>query len=271
MLVDPAGRRRLPQVAQDLAAAGDRVGRRPGAERVAQRCIVAATATRLCPPELASDSEAPCQIALFLEDSLYRDVRAAQEDVTSRPSSFVVSLCQRGIKSRHARAADTSLPGIQLLLVRYRRGRVAASEHGQADEDQCAQDAGNALAIISESISESAVRDRTRQFVECGLIVLMQKLNKRPAAVYRARVIALTCGMALSASARSRITAMDEGHARGFQATARSLKTARPVRRCAHRRYAQGARLMRASQRGFARKRSKRTRRNSHRRLACKN
>jgi tRNA(Arg) A34 adenosine deaminase TadA len=56
----------------------------------------------------------------------------------------------------------------------------------------------------------------------------MQKLNKRPAAG-RARGV-INCGMALSASARSRITAMDEGRMREiFEFTARSLKTARPL------------------------------------------
>ena len=56
----------------------------------------------------------------------------------------------------------------------------------------------------------------------------MQKLNKRPAAV-RARIV-ISCGMALSASARSRVTAMDEGRMREiFEFTARSFKTARPV------------------------------------------
>jgi tRNA(adenine34) deaminase len=56
----------------------------------------------------------------------------------------------------------------------------------------------------------------------------MQKLNIRPAAG-RARIV-INCGMALSASARSRITSMDEGRMREiFEFTARSLKTARPV------------------------------------------
>jgi tRNA(Arg) A34 adenosine deaminase TadA len=56
----------------------------------------------------------------------------------------------------------------------------------------------------------------------------MQKLNKGVAA--RAARIVINCGMALSASARSRITEMDEGRMREiFEFTARSLKTARPV------------------------------------------
>jgi tRNA(adenine34) deaminase len=56
----------------------------------------------------------------------------------------------------------------------------------------------------------------------------MQKLNKGVAA--RAARIVINCGMALSASARSRITEMDEGRMHEiFEFTARSLKTARPV------------------------------------------
>jgi tRNA(Arg) A34 adenosine deaminase TadA len=56
----------------------------------------------------------------------------------------------------------------------------------------------------------------------------MQKLNKRLAAGAACNVI--NCGMALSASARSRVTEMDEGRMREiFEFTARSLKTTRPV------------------------------------------
>jgi tRNA(adenine34) deaminase len=56
----------------------------------------------------------------------------------------------------------------------------------------------------------------------------MQKMNKRFAAV-PARIV-INCGMALSASARSRVTALDEVRMREiFEFTARSLKTARPV------------------------------------------
>jgi tRNA(Arg) A34 adenosine deaminase TadA len=56
----------------------------------------------------------------------------------------------------------------------------------------------------------------------------MQKLNKGVAAGAARSVI--NCGMALSASARSRVTAIDEGRMREiFEFTARSLKTARPV------------------------------------------
>jgi len=53
-------------------------------------------------------------------------------------------------------------------------------------------------------------------------------MNKRFAAV-PARIV-INCGMALSASARSRVTALDEVRMREiFEFTARSLKTARPV------------------------------------------
>jgi len=56
----------------------------------------------------------------------------------------------------------------------------------------------------------------------------MQKLNKGVAAD-RARNM-INCGMALSASATSRQTALDEGRMREiFEYTAHSLKTARPV------------------------------------------
>jgi tRNA(Arg) A34 adenosine deaminase TadA len=81
---------------------------------------------------------------------------------------------------------------------------------------------------MDESISESTVENSTRPFAECAQIVQMQKLNIRPAAG-RARIV-INCGMAFSASARSRVTAMDEGRMREiFEFTARSLKTARPV------------------------------------------
>jgi len=67
-----------------------------------------------------------------------------------------------------------------------------------------------------------------RSFAECGLIVAMQKLNKHPAAGRGCSVI--NCGMALSASANSRVTAMDEERMREiFEFTARTLATKRPV------------------------------------------
>jgi tRNA(Arg) A34 adenosine deaminase TadA len=63
---------------------------------------------------------------------------------------------------------------------------------------------------------------------ENGLIVPMRKLNKRPAAGRTHNVI--NCGMATSASAGSRVTALDEERMREiFEFTARTLKTARPV------------------------------------------
>jgi tRNA(Arg) A34 adenosine deaminase TadA len=56
----------------------------------------------------------------------------------------------------------------------------------------------------------------------------MQKLNKGVAAGPARNM--LNCGMALSASARPRAAAMDEGRMREiYEFTARSLKTARPV------------------------------------------
>jgi len=56
----------------------------------------------------------------------------------------------------------------------------------------------------------------------------MQKLNKGVAADGARNMI--NCGMALSASATSRLTALDEGRMREiFEFTARSLKTTRPV------------------------------------------
>ena len=56
----------------------------------------------------------------------------------------------------------------------------------------------------------------------------MQKLNQGSAAG-RARDV-INCGMALSARARSRVTAVDEERMREiYEFTARSLKTARPV------------------------------------------
>jgi hypothetical protein len=55
----------------------------------------------------------------------------------------------------------------------------------------------------------------------------MQKLNEGVAAGVARNVI--NCGMALSASARSRDAAMDEGRMREiYEFTARTLKTARP-------------------------------------------
>jgi tRNA(Arg) A34 adenosine deaminase TadA len=55
----------------------------------------------------------------------------------------------------------------------------------------------------------------------------MQKMNKGIAAGRAHNVI--NCGMASSASARSRVTAIDEGRMREiFEFTARTLKTARP-------------------------------------------
>lgn len=63
---------------------------------------------------------------------------------------------------------------------------------------------------------------------ESGLIVSMQKLNGGPQAAPLAIVV--NCGMAKLASARSRITAIDEERVREiFEFTARSLETARPV------------------------------------------
>jgi len=67
-----------------------------------------------------------------------------------------------------------------------------------------------------------------RPFAESSLIVPMQKLNKGVPGGAARNVI--NCGMALSASARSRVTAIDEGRMREiFEFTARSLNTARPV------------------------------------------
>jgi tRNA(Arg) A34 adenosine deaminase TadA len=81
---------------------------------------------------------------------------------------------------------------------------------------------------MDESIQESAEENNTRPFAESGVIVPMQKLNKGVAAGAAHNVI--NCGMVLSASARSRVTAMDEGRMREiFEFTARTLKTARPV------------------------------------------
>jgi tRNA(Arg) A34 adenosine deaminase TadA len=67
-----------------------------------------------------------------------------------------------------------------------------------------------------------------RSFTESSLIVAMQKLNKCSAAGRACSVI--NCGMALSASATSRVTAMDEERMREiFEFTARTLATTRPV------------------------------------------
>jgi tRNA(Arg) A34 adenosine deaminase TadA len=66
-----------------------------------------------------------------------------------------------------------------------------------------------------------------QSFGESSLIVSMQKLNKGVAAGAAHYVI--NCGMALSASATSRVSAMDEERMREvFEFTARTLKTARP-------------------------------------------
>jgi tRNA(adenine34) deaminase len=81
---------------------------------------------------------------------------------------------------------------------------------------------------MDESIQESSEENNTRPFAECGLIVPMQKLNKGVATGASHNVI--NCGMALSASARSRVMAVDERRMREiFEFTARSLKTTRPV------------------------------------------
>jgi tRNA(adenine34) deaminase len=81
---------------------------------------------------------------------------------------------------------------------------------------------------MDESIPESAEQNITRPFGEYGRIVPMQKLNIGGAAGAGHSVI--NCGMALSASTRSRDLAMDEERMREiFEFTARSLKTARPV------------------------------------------
>jgi tRNA(Arg) A34 adenosine deaminase TadA len=67
-----------------------------------------------------------------------------------------------------------------------------------------------------------------RSFTESSLIVAMQKLNKCPAAG-RARSV-INCAMALSASATSRVTAVDEVRMREiYEFTARTLATRRPV------------------------------------------
>lgn len=67
-----------------------------------------------------------------------------------------------------------------------------------------------------------------RPFAGNGLIVRMQKLNKRAAAGPAANM--LNCAMAISASVKSRASALDEERMREtFEFTARSLYTARPV------------------------------------------
>jgi tRNA(Arg) A34 adenosine deaminase TadA len=64
-------------------------------------------------------------------------------------------------------------------------------------------------------------------FGESGLIVPMQKLNKRTTAGPARNMI--NCGMAMSASARARDAAIDEVRMREiYEFTARTLKTARP-------------------------------------------
>ncbi len=65
---------------------------------------------------------------------------------------------------------------------------------------------------MDESIQESAEQNNTRRFGDCGLIVPMQKLNKRTTAGAAHNMI--NCGMAMSAAARSRDAAMDEGRMR---------------------------------------------------------
>jgi tRNA(adenine34) deaminase len=67
-----------------------------------------------------------------------------------------------------------------------------------------------------------------RRSAEIGLIVPMQKLNKRATGGPPRSV--LNCGMANSASARARANAVDEERMREiYEFTARSLNTARPV------------------------------------------
>jgi tRNA(adenine34) deaminase len=81
---------------------------------------------------------------------------------------------------------------------------------------------------MDESISESGDENNTRPFAEISLIVSMQKSNNCLAG--RAGHNVVNCGMALSASARPRVAAIDEGRMREiFEFTARTLKTARPV------------------------------------------
>jgi tRNA(Arg) A34 adenosine deaminase TadA len=66
-----------------------------------------------------------------------------------------------------------------------------------------------------------------QRFGESGLIVPMQKLNKRTTAGPARNMI--NCGMAMSASARARDAAIDEVRMREiYEFTARTLKTARP-------------------------------------------
>jgi tRNA(adenine34) deaminase len=80
---------------------------------------------------------------------------------------------------------------------------------------------------MDKSVQESARENNMHPFGKYRLIVPMQKLNKRGAAGAARNVI--NCGMAMSASGRSRDAAMDEGRMREiFEFTARSLKTARP-------------------------------------------
>jgi hypothetical protein len=66
-----------------------------------------------------------------------------------------------------------------------------------------------------------------QRFGESGLIVPMQKLNKRTTAGPARNMI--NCGMAMSASARARDAAIDEVRMREiYEFTARTLNTARP-------------------------------------------
>jgi tRNA(adenine34) deaminase len=80
---------------------------------------------------------------------------------------------------------------------------------------------------MDNSAQGTADENSMLTFTEGGLIAPMQKLNKQPTAVRAHNVI--NCGMATSASARSRVTALDEGRMREiFEFTARTLKTTRP-------------------------------------------
>jgi tRNA(adenine34) deaminase len=83
------------------------------------------------------------------------------------------------------------------------------------------------LGHVDETIQKSAKENTTQPFGGRGLIVPMQKLNKGVAAGAARNMI--NCGMALSAPAGSRATAIDKGRMREiFEFTARTLKTARP-------------------------------------------
>jgi tRNA(Arg) A34 adenosine deaminase TadA len=81
---------------------------------------------------------------------------------------------------------------------------------------------------MDESIPKSANDNNTRPFTGRGLIVPMQKMNQGVAA--RAAHNMLNCGMALSASTKSRHATIDEERMREiYEFTARTMKTARPV------------------------------------------